>query len=528
MKRWNGWGDVNTHKLLPEMAYSFLSNLLGELDTSPAIEQEKVLESVPKSTILPSFLVTHPIDRLLHSQGQSFPDWIALKHGKIDSFPDAIAYPKTNEDIQKIIAFARENEISLIPYGGGTSVAGHINSNKNSRVITIDMQKMNSVLDINPDNLLAEIQAGASGVQIEKQLNSQGFTLGHYPQSFEYSTLGGWIATRSSGHQSYYYGRIEDLFYDGEIENTDGTIPIKGFPASAVGPDIRQVILGSEGRMGVITKANMRIRKLPEKEVFYGVLFKNWELGKNAVQMISQQDIPVSMMRLSDSTETMVNFKLSGKDTFVNLAEKYLPKFGFNSNRCMLIFGVTGTKINVNRTVQEVRSICRSFRSTPLIEYIGKSWNENRFIIPYIRNSLWDAGFGLDTMETAVPWDKTNVASEELKKSITTTFERFGENVLVFSHLSHIYREGASIYVTYIFRRKPDPDEALEIWTKVKNAVSQKVVEIGGTISHQHGVGIDHKPYVISEKGKLGVRTIKSAINTFDPDGIFNPKKLVD
>lgn len=528
MKRWNGWGDIKKHKPLSNMAYNYLTNLLGKFDITPDIKQKILLKSIPNSKISNSFLNTNPLDRLLHARGQSFPDWISFKHGRIDSFPEAVAYPETQEDIKKIIHFAKYQEMSLIPYGGGTSVAGHINPNPDSRVITLNMQKMNSVLNINITNRLADIQAGANGLQIEHQLNSQGYTLGHFPQSFEYSTLGGWIATRSSGHQSYYYGRIEDLFYNGIIENLNGSIPIKGFPASAAGPDIRQFILGSEGRLGIITKANMRIRKLPEKEVFYGVLFKNWKLGENAVRTAVQQDLQVSMMRLSDSTETLVNFKLSGENKFVNIAEKYLPKLGFSSNRCMLIFGVTGKKKKVNQTIKEARSIFNTFKSSPLIKYIGKSWNKNRFLIPYIRNSLWDAGFGLDTIETSIQWDKVNFMSEELKKTISVTFEGLGERVLVFSHLSHIYKEGASIYVTYIFRRKSNPDELLIIWETVKKAVSKKIVEVGGTISHQHGIGVDHKPFVHFEKGKLGLDAISSVINTFDPNGMFNPGKLID
>ncbi|MCD4801596.1 MAG: FAD-binding oxidoreductase, partial [Anaerolineales bacterium] len=350
---------------------------------------------------------------------------------------------------------------------------------------------------------------------------------GHYPQSFEYSTLGGWIASRSSGQQSYHYGRIEDQLAGGQIETPQGRLDLPVFPASAAGPDLREMVLGSEGRMGIITRAKIRIKPLPETEGFYGVFFPSWEQGSAAVRSITQNNIPVSMLRLSNPIETETTLVLSGK-SWIDLADRGLRLVGHGNERCLFIFGVTGSSAQTKLSRRAVVRICRSYKGLFVGSIVGKTWEKSRFHSPYLRNTLWEKGAAIDTLETALPWSQVKAASQAIPEAIVGAARQSGERVLVMTHLSHIYPDGASIYTTYLFRRTLDPDELLERWSAMKGAASREIQKYGGTISHQHGVGTDHKPYLPAEKGILGMEAIRTFIKTFDPEGMLNPGKLFD
>jgi alkyldihydroxyacetonephosphate synthase len=366
-----------------------------------------------------------------------------------------------------------------------------------------------------------------AGLFLEAQLKEQGYTLGHFPQSFEYSTLGGWIATRSSGQQSYHYGRIEQLFAGGHVETPQGGLDLPEFPATAAGPDVREMVLGSEGRLGIITQAKVRVRPLPKTEAFYGIFFPSWEQGCAAVRKIAQSNIPVSMLRLSNPQETATTLILSGK-SWVDLADRGLRLVGQGNQRCLLIYGATGTAKHVRSTSHVVKSISRQFGGLFVGTIVGHTWEKSRFLSPYLRNTLWAKGVAVDTLETALPWSQVAAASQAIPQAIIEAAQNFGERVLVMTHLSHIYRDGASLYTTYLFRRTANPDEILEHWRAMKEAASQEIQTHGGTISHQHGVGIDHKPYLPAEKGELGMAAIRSLCQTLDPEGIMNPGKLFD
>lgn len=529
MKRWNGWGNINTNYPVPPSARAYLDKLFGLLNPQPDAAYEIVLNSVPASR-----LPAHPLvdisaeTRLTHARGQSLPDWVALRSGRIEAFPDGVAYPRSEEDVRSLILFAQKAGVPIIPYGGGTSVAGHINPSKSDNpVLTLSLEKMTRLLILDEFGRTATYEAGVTGPELELTLAKKGYTLGHFPQSHEYSTLGGWIATRSSGQQSYKYGRIEQLFAGGRMETPRGQIELPHYPASAAGPDIKEMILGSEGRMGVITQAKVKIRRSPEAEEFYGVFFPTWEQGTEAVRQIAQEEIPVSMLRLSSPQETETTLILSGK-SWVGAAEKGLSMIGYGSTRCLLVFGVTGSIAHVRRTRAYASAICRKHGGLFVGTVVGHTWEKARFFSPYLRNTLWDLGVAIDTLETAIPWPKVMEASTAIPASIETAMESYSEKVLVFAHLSHVYRDGASIYTTFLFRRPTDPDELLAHWREMKRAASLTIQEQGGTITHQHGVGTDHAPYLPAEKGTLGMNALRAVCKSFDPDGIMNPGKLFD
>jgi alkyldihydroxyacetonephosphate synthase len=526
MKRWNGWGDTSIHFPLSESATQFLENKIGVITAFSDIDMETALAGVrePSSSLTPQPLIqTNPEQRLLHARGQSLPDWIALRSGRIEAYPDGVAFPSSSEEVRALLDYARQTGTRIIPYGGGTSVVGHINPlSGDLPIVTVDLSRLNRLIHFDEASHLATFGAGVRGPDLEAALRERGYTLGHFPQSFEYSTLGGWVAARSSGQQSYYYGRIEDLFAGGHVEMPVGSLALPNHPASAAGPDLRQMILGSEGRLGIISQATV-----PQAEDFFGVFFKDWESGVRAVQDAAQAELPLSMMRLSDSGETEANLALAGTGRLFDLAGRGLSWLGYGSERCLLIFAVTGTRQVVNRTRRQAGGLFRSHGGLPTGTLAGRAWRKNRFLTPYLRNTLWERGVAVDTLETAVPWADVLPAAKAIKAAVAEAAAETGERVLVIAHLSHMYRDGASIYVTYLFRRTEDPDELIDRWQKMKSAASRAIVAHGGTISHQHGVGKDHMPYLEAEKGVLGTGMLRAMSQTLDPQGLMNPGKLI-
>ena len=531
MRRWNGWGDDTVQYLLPTGALEWLAAQIGPSAPPQDVAFEQAVRSVP-----PSHLPDHPLihtdaaDRLRHARGQSLPDWVALRSGRIGAFPAGVAYPETEEDIRTLFAYARQSGVVLIPYGGGTSVVGHINPQPDGPpALTVDLLRMSDLIDLDEISRLATFGAGVRGPHLEAALRAHGYTLGHFPQSFEYSTLGGWVATRSSGQQSLHYGRIEHLFAGGLMLTPAGDLKMNPYPASAAGPDVRQMVLGSEGRMGVLTRAVVRISPLPEAEQFHGVFFRTWEQGVHAVREMVQALLPLSMLRLSNGAETEATLALAGHKRLVDYAHRGLDALGYRRHeKCMLIWGATGRADAVHRAVRQAVSIARRHGGLYTGQYMGRLWRKSRFRTPYLRNSLWEHGYALDTLETIVPWADVLPTAEAIIGALRGALTEVEERVYVFAHLSHLYPTGASIYVTFIFRVMPDPDQTLEHWKRLKRAGSEAVVAHGGTISHQHGVGTDHKPYLEAEKGPLGMALIRSVAQQCDPDGILNPSTLFD
>lgn len=529
MKRWNGWGDVQKSYHLPDPATKYLSAVVGQGAEIPDCTLEEVIRQVPASRLKSHELIsTDPEERVRHSRGQSLADWIALRSGTIAPFTDGVAFPTSEQDCRTIIGYARQTRAAIIPYGGGSSVVGHINPlSGDAPVLTVDMTHMNKMLNLNGPSLLATFEAGVRGPDLEDHLNSHGFTLGHFPQSFEFSTLGGWIVTRSCGQQSFRYGRIEDAFAGGKLETAIGQFDLPVFPASAAGPDLRHLILGSEGRAGLLTQATIRIHRLPEVEGFYAAFFPDWEQGTLAVREMVQQGLRVSMLRLSDAQETATTLALSGKEQITAWADRGLPWIGYGPARCLLIYGVSDTRRQARITHNQAQAVIRTYHGLPINFIIGPMWRKTRFTTPYLRNVLWERGYALDTLESALPWDKALATANQVRDSLTAGLCDEGERVLAFAHLSHVYRYGASFYVTYLYRRTADPTITLERWKRLKTAASQRIVDAGGTISHQHGVGLDHGPYLPQEKGPLGMQMIESCFHELDPDGCFNPGKLI-
>lgn len=529
MRRWNGWGDESVDYPLPPAAEAFLVQTIGPGSSPQDATLPEVLAKVSASRLPPHPLITdEPVDRVRHAAGQSLPDWIALRSGRIGRFPDGVARPSTDDDVNSLLRYAAETGAVVIPYGGGTSVVGHVNPPAvEGPVLTVNMQRISRLRRFNEASRLATFGAGVLGPDLEAQLRARGFTLGHFPQSFEYSTLGGWIATRSSGQQSLGYGRIEELFSGGKLLSPAGTLELASFPASAAGPDLRQLVLGSEGRLGIISEATVRVSRLPDKEEFHAVFFEGMERGLAAVRQIAQAALPISLLRLSTPMETTTTLTLAGHERLIGVLERLLAARSVGPNKSMLLIGFSGSRAVTRMGRRAALGIAKDHGGVHVGRTFGAQWHKGRFHTPYLRNRLWEAGYAVDTVETATTWDQITALIEGMEVSLRGALEALGEKLHLFTHLSHIYAHGASIYTTYLFRLASDPEETLGRWQAAKSAVSRVIVDRGGTISHQHGVGTDHAPYLSAEKGELGMAALKSLVEEFDSKGIMNPGKLL-
>ncbi|MDH4569528.1 FAD-binding oxidoreductase [Pseudomonas sp. BN414] len=530
MRRWNGWGDEATVVELPANGAAFLAERISMGQPLADATLEQVLARVPASRLAAHPLISLDAEtRVRHARGQSLPDWLAMREGDFGLFPDGVAFPETPEQIRELLTLAAERDLVLIPYGGGTSVAGHINPQAGERpVLTLSLARMNRLLELDEESQIATFGPGANGPQVESQLRARGYTLGHFPQSWELSTLGGWVASRSSGQQSLRYGRIEQLFAGGTLETFAGPMELPTFPASAAGPDLREIVLGSEGRFGVISEVRVRVTPLADQESFYAVFLPNWTQALEGIRCLAQARVPLSMLRLSNAIETETQLALAGHPGQIALLEKYLALRGAGAGKCMLTFGVTGNRAQNAASLKQARRLLKGFGGVFTGTLLGKKWEHNRFRFPYLRHALWSAGYVVDTLETATDWVNVDSLLGKIEASLRTGLADEGERVHVFTHLSHVYGEGSSIYTTYVYRPGASYAEALARWSKLKRVASEVIAQNRGTISHQHGVGRDHAPWLPVEKGPLGMSVLRSLAQHFDPEGRLAPGVLLE
>ena len=530
MRRWNGWGDDATSMSLGPAALAMMAARLGPARPAPDATRESMLAQVPPSRLPAHALIhTDASARLGMALGESYGDWIRKRFGAVPPVPDGVAFVESSEQVRELLDLAHAQNWIVIPFAGGTSVSGHLDCPLGERpVLSINLSRMNRLLHLEPSSQLATFGAGTPGPLVEAQLRAQGYTLGHFPQSFEYSTVGGWVVTRSSGQQSLRYGRIEQLFAGGRLEAPVGTLSLPTLPAASAGPDLRELVLGSEGRLGVLTEATLRVSPLPEHESFHALFFPRWDAAEAAVRELVQRRLPLSMLRLSNGIETETNLTLAGHERVVGLLQRYLGWRGCGQDKCMLMLGVTADRRTARHALAQARALLARHGGVYIGTAMGSKWAANRFKGPYLRNTLWDQGYSVDTIETAVDWPQVKKLMLAMEQTARDVFARYGEPVHAFTHLSHVYPQGSSIYSQFVWATAAGGfGPNLQRWRQLKAAVADTIAAHGGTVSHQHGVGRDHAAHLQDEKGALGMSSLAELCRHFDPKKIMNPGKLL-
>lgn len=473
-------------------------------------------------------VTTADLDRLTHSVGKSYRDLLRLRLGQLPPPPDLVIYPETDDEIRAILDRCAERRIGVVPFGGGTSVVGGVEIADVARVhVVLDLRRMDRVLSVDPMSLLVTVQAGIRGPSLEEGLNAHRLTAGHFPQSFEFSTLGGWIASRAAGALSNRYGKIEDIVAGLRLITPTGAYEFRGRPRHAMGSDLLSLAVGSEGTLGVISHATIRVHRVPEVRAFDSFLFRSFGEGLEALRRLAQDGIAPHMAYLFDEDETRLVFAAAGGPTgqglFRDFGIRHLERRGFSFERGSLLFVAYEGAHDVVRDLQNLgRGYCKVAASVGAAP--AKQWTTDRFESPYLRDSLIDHRIMVDTVETATVWSNLERLHKASREAILNAISAAGVPGIVGCHVSHVYSEGASLYFTWMAPQKRN--EELAQYDAVKAAAIRGFLANGGLLSHHHGIGLDHARFLQEAIGRDAYRLMRDLKRIVDPVGIMNPGKL--
>lgn len=523
---WNAWGDPAAAKPLSPGIRSLLTQALG-IDAEPTAEPTLEEVRVRPSALSPSDreglaaivgadnVLVEDRDRLLRAGGKSTLDLLRRRDFGVQDGPDAVLVPGNDDEVAAVLRFCADHSIAVVPFGGGTSVVGGLDPLRGDfkAVVSVDLRRFDELHSLDDVSWEAELGAGLTGPEAEQLLNERGFSLGHFPQSFCFATIGGFAATRSSGQDSAGYGRFDDMVRGLRAVTPAGVFDAGRAPASAAGPDLRQLLLGSEGTFGVITKVRVRIHPVPETTRYEAWSFPDFATGAAALRAVAQTGAGPTVIRLSDEAETGVNLA-----TADSIGETQI------TGGCLAITAFEGTEAHVASRHAETRDLLSANGGTSLGEGPARAWEHGRFNAPYLRDGLLSAGALCETLETATTWSNVPTLKAAVTDALTRSLADSGTPALVMCHISHVYPTGASLYFTVVAAQRGNP---IEQWRAAKTAASEAMVRVGATITHHHAVGADHRPWMRDEVGDLGVAVLRAVKSTLDPTGIMNPGKLI-
>ena len=548
--KWWGWGDADvsfTHEDKPNLA-PFIERVLGLRVGAPTIIAPRLEDLAIPPVSLPgplrealdgavgaSAISVDDLDRVVHGRGKSLRDLILQRRGEFPRLPDAVVRPADEDGVEAVVLAAVEHDAVVIPFGGGSSISGSLEAPEDELrpVISLDLGRLDRLVGIDAPSRLARVQAGVFGPSLERQLAARGWTLGHYPDSFTHSTLGGWIATRSSGMQSDRYGDICDITRGLRVITPAGPLVVRPVPAASNGPSVREMVLGSEGRLGVITEATVQVRRLAEQRLILGYLFGDFAAGVAAMREIAESECSVSVTRVSDAHETQFSFATRRNPTLLDRAQSralraYLEhRRAFDTDRMALSFiGYEGSRRHVSAQRHAVAAIVRRHGGLCIGAGPGELYDQKKFDTPYIRDFLLDRGAAGDVSETATVWSRLMPLYDAVMAAGEEAFERAGVRGYLMCHLSHSYHAGACLYFTFALLPPPGSD-MLAAYRTVKSAIQQSFVDNGATLSHHHAVGTEHAPWLEQDITAPGVAMLRGLFGGVDPNRHMNPGKIV-
>ncbi len=524
-RSWKGWGDPTQVPELPESLLTLLHQALGVSHANPAPSALDALILPPvrlsedaitalTNLVGPENAVTDFEARIRHTRGQSTPDLLRLRAHDMTDAPDLVLTPASHDQILEALKICEQHRVAVVPYGGGTSVVGGLEPDAGDfdGVVALDVRRLNSITNVDAESRLATLQPGLRLPEAEEQLNGQGFTIGHFPQSYEYATIGGSAAARSSGQSSAGYGRFDANVLALTVATPAGTIAVGQAPKSAAGPDLRQLFLGSEGALGVITELTVALHPRPETRVYEGWRFTSFSQGIGALRHLSQDGPLPTVLRLSDEAETALNL---ARPTEIGQAA---------TGGCLAIVGHEGTPERVAERKAGAAQILEDMGAEPAEPDAGERWAQDRFRGPYLRDALLDAGAIVETLETVTFWSNLTHLYEAVSSALRNSLTEQGTPPVILCHVSHVYPAGASLYFTIGCAQLDDP---VTQWRQAKAAASDAILAAGGSITHHHGIGVDHRAWYEREVGPLGVELLQAVKAQLDPAGILNPGVLI-
>jgi alkyldihydroxyacetonephosphate synthase len=518
---WSGWGDPALKPSLPDAVLALLRDGLG-VHQAPGEPGPLAAVELPDPRVEPD--VFEPIvgadnvradaeSRVRHTRGKSTPDLLRLRHGEAVDAPDLVLLPHSHDEVLELVTVCSERRIAVVPFGGGTSVVGGLEPDVTdlAGLVAIDLRRMDALVELDEESWTATLEPGLRGPQAEALLGERGYTVGHFPQSFEYATLGGFAAARSSGQASAGYGRFDELVVGLRAATPAGTLSLGRAPRSAAGPDLRQLILGSEGAFGVITSLTVQLRPVPERRVYEGWRFDSFASGIAVLRQLAQRGPRPTVLRLSDEVETAMNL---ARPDDIGSSE---------GGGCLAIVGYEGAADDVEARRTAGQRVLSGAGAEQVPE-AGETWARDRYRGPYLRDALLDAGALVETLETVTFWSSVPRLYEAVSSALRDALSAQGTPPVVLCHVSHVYVTGASLYFTVACAEAADP---LEQWHAAKAAASDAILSAGGSISHHHGVGRDHLPWYEREVGPLGIELLRGIKASLDPAGIMNPGVLI-
>lgn len=481
------------------------------------------------------FVSTDPLDRVVHGRGKSLRDLIRQRRGDLPRLPDVVVRPGSEDDVTAIVQAALRANAVLIPFGGGSSISGSLQApdGEPRPVISVDLERLDQVLEIDSESRLARVQAGVFGPRLEEQLRALGYTFGHFPDSFPHSTLGGWIATRSSGMQSDRYGDIADMVKGLRVVTPAGMLVTRPVPAASNGPSVREMVLGSEGRLGIITEATVHVRRIPGQRAIIGYLFPTFADGLAAMRDLAGGEYSVSVTRVSDAHETQFSFAMRANPTLLDKLQSSALKtyvhrrLGFDVNRmCLSFIGYEGSERHVAAQRRAVGRLTKRHRGLCVGASPGVLYDQKKFDIPYIRDFLLDRNAPGDVSETATTWSNLMPLYDAVMAAANGAFDGLAVQGYAMCHLSHSYHAGACLYFTFAFKASSEPAMLTE-YEVVKSAIQQAFVDNGATLSHHHAVGTEHAQWLLEDISAPGVAMLDALFDGFDPGRHLNPGKIV-
>jgi alkyldihydroxyacetonephosphate synthase len=525
--RWWGWGEDAQAGGGSPAAVAFVEGELGTLDAAQgpvALENVFLDESRLPAALRSRFgeiLRDDRLARVLHARGKSYPDLVRQRAGDCAGAPDAVLSPRSHDEVGAVLRACGEAGVAVVPFGGGTSVVGGLEPLRGGfdALISLDLGALDALETLDERSQLAVVGGGVRAVELEERLAARGFTLGHYPQSYEYVSIGGCVATRSAGQASTGYGRIDELVVGTRLAAPAGDLDLRPQPASAAGPELRQLVIGSEGVLGAITSVALRVRPVPELTRYEGWVFPSFGAGAEVLRRFEQGAFAPDVARLSDETETRMGLGMAGFGSLRSGALRaYLRARGVAEGALAIVGWAGGEDAVRARRAMAVEAL-RDGGGVALGPPAGRAWVRSRFQGPYLRDDLMDRGVLVETLETATTWAQ-----------LFTLYRAVGDALrehapLVACHISHLYPTGASLYFTFMARARRG--EELAQWTAVKAAASEAIVGAGATITHHHAVGHDHAAYLGAEIGDTGVAALRALKRELDPAGVMNPGKLL-